>query len=344
METIQQSSILCRFPTEILENIALEVVSVTPLGPPKELIPLLCTCRKVCLTLQSSHFYARIFKIKFDHGAVRRRFGPKSIRSTNMALQLRKYCNNLQDLRRGDIYSSHIHDILRTAFFMATENDGRNACQLEWAGLDKFVDRFVRARLCEDVAQNNGWPAESSINALALWLMWFTTTWGQYAWKLLSVYYLIVAASLDKLKAESMKERQEIIDLILPYVILPFRVRDAQTEQSMLTTDIRTVPVGLRTAKPLRSAAVRSVRTPLSSLRHNCARAIPTVPRDAPAYRRRQAFWSSPRIFTAARHYCRKVIVLYSSRDGTHWHPYPLTYRPRSCHIARPHPRPAYTG
>lgn len=178
METIQQSSILCRFPTEILENIALEVVSVTPLGPPKELIPLLCTCRKVCLTLQSSHFYARIFKIKFDHGAVRRRFGPKSIRSTNMALQLRKYCNNLQDLRRGDIYSSHIHDILRTAFFMATENDGRNACQLEWAGLDKFVDRFVRARLCEDVAQNNGWPAESSINALALWLMWFTTTWG----------------------------------------------------------------------------------------------------------------------------------------------------------------------
>ena len=69
----------------------------------------------------------------------------------------------------------------------------------------------------------------------------------------MSVYYLIVAASLDKLKAESMKERQEIIDLILPYVILPFRVRHAQTEQSMLTADIRTVPVGLRTPKPLRS-------------------------------------------------------------------------------------------
>jgi hypothetical protein len=116
--------------------------------------------------------------VKFDLGAVRRRFGPKRIRTTNLAFQLKKYCINLQDIRRGDIYSPHIHDVLRTAFFMASENDGKNACQLEWAGLDGFVDRFVRARLCENIAQYNGWPVESSVNALALWLMWFTTTRG----------------------------------------------------------------------------------------------------------------------------------------------------------------------
>lgn len=179
----QQTSILCRFPSEILENIALEVVNFDPLGPPNALIPLLSTCKSVytVLAFDRSHaLSARIYKSKFDIGPVRRRFGPKSVRSTNLASQLKKYSTNLQQIRRGDIYSPDIHDILRTAFLMAMENDGKNACQLAWAGLDNFVDRFVRARLCEDVAQHNGWPAESSVNALALWLMWFTTTQGQF--------------------------------------------------------------------------------------------------------------------------------------------------------------------
>ena len=183
MAAVQQNSILCRFPAEILENIALEVVASEPLGPPKALIPLLCTCKSVHNVLafnQSYDLFARVFQTKFDIGAVRRRFGPKSVRSTNLAMQLKKYCTNLQEIRRGDIHSPDIHDILRTSFLMATENDGKNARQLAWAGLDTFVDRFVRARLCEDVAQHNGWPAESSVNALALWLMWFTTTQGQF--------------------------------------------------------------------------------------------------------------------------------------------------------------------
>lgn len=191
MAVVKQWSILCRFPSEILENIALEVVFLDPLGPPKGLVPLLCTCKEVYDVLafdRCYNLYARIMKVKFDLGAVRRRFGPKSIRSTNLALQLKKYCLNLQDIRHGDIYSPRVHDILRTSFFMAYENDGKNAYQLEWAGLDGFVDRFVRARLCEDVVQHNGWPAESSVNALALWLMWFTTTEGQF-------YYLYTAHS-----------------------------------------------------------------------------------------------------------------------------------------------------
>ena len=42
--------------------------------------------------------------------------------------------------------------------------------------VDIFVHWFVRTQLCEDVAQDNGQPAESSVDVLALWLMWFTTT------------------------------------------------------------------------------------------------------------------------------------------------------------------------
>jgi hypothetical protein len=179
-------SILCRFPAEILENIALEVVALVPLGPPSSIIPLMCTCKRVYHTLafdRCHDIYARIFKFKFDMGAVRRRFGPKAIRSTNLAIQLQEYCIALQDIRRGDIHSPRIHDIMRTAFFIASENDGKNAHQLEWAGLGPFADRFVRARLREDASQYNGWPAESSINALALWLMWFTTTQGEFVHK-----------------------------------------------------------------------------------------------------------------------------------------------------------------
>jgi hypothetical protein len=172
---------LSRIPADVQENIAL-VVFLEPLGPPKGLISLLCTCRQVHDILafdRCPYLYARILKVKFDVGAVRRRFGPKSVNSTKLAFQLKKYCINLQDIRRGDVYSPRIHDILRTAFFIAYENDGKNAYQLEWAALNVFVDRFVRARLNEDTARHNGWPTDSSVNALALWLMWFMTTPGQ---------------------------------------------------------------------------------------------------------------------------------------------------------------------
>jgi hypothetical protein len=182
MAAAQQNSILCRFPAEILENIGLEVIRFELLGPPKALISLLCTCKSVHNTLASNrchNLYARIFEIKFDIGAIRRRFGSKSVRSTDLAIQLKKYCTNLQKIRRGDVYSPDICDILWTSFLMFTEDDGKNASQLAWAGLDTFVGQFVIAWLREDVVQHNDWPAESNVNALALWFMWFTTTRGQ---------------------------------------------------------------------------------------------------------------------------------------------------------------------
>jgi hypothetical protein len=127
---------------------------------------------------QCHDLFARIFKTKFDIGAVRRRFGPSlGVGSTNLAMQpVKKYCTNLQGIRRGDIYFPD-HDFLWTSFLMGTDHDG-DTRQLAWAGLDTLMDQLVRARLCEDVPQHNGCPAESSVNALARWLMWFTTTRG----------------------------------------------------------------------------------------------------------------------------------------------------------------------
>lgn len=178
---IQQTSILFKLPTEVVENIVLEVTVLDTDGPPSSLIPLLCTCKHLNELLASKNapnLYARIFKTRFDIGAARRRFGAQAIRPTNLTKQLKIYSENLLDIRRGDIYSPHIHEILRTAFFIAMESDGKNGCQLQWARLGDFIDRFVRARLCDGAAASNGWPAENSINALALWLLWFTTTRG----------------------------------------------------------------------------------------------------------------------------------------------------------------------
>jgi len=63
---------------------------------------------------------------------------------------------------------------------MMTENDGRNERQLAAAGLADYVEHFVLERLWEAKESTNQWPAETTINALALWLMWFTTDFGTF--------------------------------------------------------------------------------------------------------------------------------------------------------------------
>src|ERR1700730_6337894 len=107
---MRQPHNLCKFRAEILEHIALEVVLADPLGPPKDLVPLLCTWHNI-LAFDRCHDLST-------------RIGHKSIRSTGLALQIKKYCINLQDLHRGDICSSCIHDVLHMAFVMAMEIDG----------------------------------------------------------------------------------------------------------------------------------------------------------------------------------------------------------------------------
>ncbi|OJA11864.1 hypothetical protein AZE42_03276 [Rhizopogon vesiculosus] len=83
--------------------------------------------------------------------------------------------------------------------------DGKNRHHLEAAGLPDFVDDFVRKRLYKD---SNGWPQESPINCLALWLLWYTST-------------------EERLKAETPARRNEMIKLVLPLVVVPFRYPSA---------------------------------------------------------------------------------------------------------------------
>ena len=174
-----QRSPLCSVPPEILDKVAFELVSDILQGPPSVLLPLLQTCKHINRSLSTTgciDLYSRIFKAKFDHlSAIRRIARPIS---SEYVEQLMDCCKLLQVIRSGDIYSADIDHVLFMALIMMMENDGKNRVQLEWAGLDEFVHRFVRERLHETRERYNGWPEESAQNACALWLMWMMTTEG----------------------------------------------------------------------------------------------------------------------------------------------------------------------
>jgi hypothetical protein len=170
-----------RVPPEILERIGLEVALLSPLGPPVDLIPLLCTCKYVHHILsfrRSKDLYAKIFRGMFDVDAARRRFGRRALNSRFLASQLKTYCTAIQRIRRGDIFAPEpdVEDLLRTAFILLTENDGKNRAQLEWANTYSFANQFVRHRLWEDPV--NGWPKDTPLNSYALWVMWCMTDNG----------------------------------------------------------------------------------------------------------------------------------------------------------------------
>lgn len=171
---LNQSSKFCTLPVSVLERVVLEATSLESLGPPTCLASLLCTCRMVHSTLDPNVNYdlcARIFTQMFDYRAANRRIGGHAVYTPNLTSQLRKQCLALKHIRAGDIYSEAVEGDLWTAFFMLLENDGKNAAQLfDFGKLDEYVDRFIHVRLWENRDQYNGWPAESTANALAVWI------------------------------------------------------------------------------------------------------------------------------------------------------------------------------
>jgi len=235
-----QSSSLCKLPTEIFENIVLELVSNDGL-----LVPLLQTCKQINNILsfqQNCHLYSRIFRYRFDSAASARRLGTRTHHSRHLAHQLAWYTSALKCIRRADVYDNGVLDAFWASFALMSENDGKNRHHLEAAGLPDFVDEFIRKRLYEDCVNTNGWPNESPINCLALWLLWFTSTEG------MSNYIsprLFSNASSERLKAESTARRNEIIRLVLPFVIVPFRVSHYLDHQTS-SHNPPLVPISLR--------------------------------------------------------------------------------------------------
>ncbi|KAI5119711.1 hypothetical protein M0805_001425 [Coniferiporia weirii] len=225
---------LLSVPYEVLIRIALETACIDVLGPPVHLPALFATSR-LCSTLaRSVDLLASIFKAKFDISAPRRRVGPIAVLSRNLAVQLKRYCITLKRIRAGDVYAATLEEDLWSAYLMMTETDGKNAVQLiEYANLPAFANRFVRARLLENILPS-GWPVESTVNSLALWLLWFVT-------------------DVPTMRAESRDEREQLIRLILPYVTCCFRYNafhaaDIHYNLPLLREELPELPHSLVTA------------------------------------------------------------------------------------------------
>ncbi|KAJ2937014.1 hypothetical protein H1R20_g83, partial [Candolleomyces eurysporus] len=146
--------------------------------------------------------YSHICRFKFDVGAVTRRAFTPGVKDLNGHLV--QMCNLLRFIRRNDINDMEAEDQLLIAYVAMLDNDGKNRAQLQHAGIEDFVDRFVRRRLWVDCEANDGWPQENVTNSCALWLMWMFTTKG-------------------KLDAETEAQREELIRLIFPYIACPLR-------------------------------------------------------------------------------------------------------------------------
>jgi hypothetical protein len=103
-------------PQEVLENIAFYAVASEPLGPPRELAPLLLVNRRIHAALSSAsnpHLHSRIFSSKFDAAPLVRRLAgttrsssSSSSSSSNskttarkLAAELRRRCVQLSRLR-----------------------------------------------------------------------------------------------------------------------------------------------------------------------------------------------------------------------------------------------------
>jgi hypothetical protein len=207
---------LLSLPDELIHQCSFHVIAHDPLGPPHALIPLALICRAFNLVVSSHAFRARICRLMFDVGAVSRRlFHP---RDSDLADELHRCCNLLKDIRRGDVTESEdsfVDDTLASAYLLMLSNDGKNYAQLEHAGLDAYVNKFIMTRLWEGSETNQGWPLDNFINSIALWLMWMTLTKRWSFLSFLSFDYLPTYIRKTSGTVAGNSRRTEAVDLPL---------------------------------------------------------------------------------------------------------------------------------
>lgn len=214
---------LLRLPTEIVVRIALHLLDSQPFDPPRVLNSLRLTCRSLRRLLGSRHFKGKAFGICFDVGSVGRR---NPVADTGMrADQFEVWSRIVHSISERDAnedenesgdhapftllttYPWDIGETFLQAYVMLLSNDGKNLAQLEHAGLYSLLRAYLKKYLYREELLDKGWPVESLENSCALWLLWMMTT-------------------EERLSQESLEEREELVSMVLPWVMVPFRVRN----------------------------------------------------------------------------------------------------------------------
>ncbi|KAJ3806997.1 hypothetical protein F5876DRAFT_48969 [Lentinula aff. lateritia] len=205
---------LFSLPTEILEHIAFYYVCPRVLGPPGPLTALLLLCKAVSYKLSAArHLYARVFKYKFSFSAIRRRgFEPKA---GEWSWQLRWWCEVLKGVRSRrrrlgsepyvDNFNAEeagVQETMYALWIMCLEDDGCNRVQMQLAGVYEWVEGYIRTEMYKTL--DKGWPLANAGNSCAMWVFWYLS-------------------SKARLMNESTEQRESLIDLILPFLAVPFR-------------------------------------------------------------------------------------------------------------------------
>ncbi|KAF8999855.1 hypothetical protein BDQ17DRAFT_1246090 [Cyathus striatus] len=202
------SFLLDHTPPEILQKIVLYAISDSTVGPPKELHAMLLTCRAASqlLSRNSGDFYMKIFSQKFDVLASIYRLGKSDLRD-HAKLELCRRFKALKLFRsRENLNSPHLVGAFWIAYLMLEDSDTsqKNVKQLLYVRLPTFLDAFLRTRLYDGAAANNGWPVPNELNSLAISLAWLLSS--QFS----------VNRELDE-------DRNQLLRLLKPFVLAAFR-------------------------------------------------------------------------------------------------------------------------
>jgi len=227
-----QRPLIFSLPPELLQHIAyLLISSSSPLGPPSQIIPFFLTCRTLYACLQAPAFLAKVFRFKFDAGAVERRAFKPSLEGMKEMLEVwcrtlafvkvfaRRKGNYLDDQEGSDSSEPWDMDLemhLHNCLFMMLDNDGKNYAQLKHAGVHIFVDHYVRyciwdpsipyppSQKSPQPPTQYGWPIDTPTSSAAVLLYWLTL-------------------ERTALLAMPVPRREELVRVLLPFVVMPFR-------------------------------------------------------------------------------------------------------------------------
>ncbi|KAK0205487.1 hypothetical protein DFS33DRAFT_1487557 [Desarmillaria ectypa] len=199
-------------PMELIEETALYVACSPLEGRPNSIRSFRLTCKAINnVFLHSNAIHRSIFKRKFSHSAVARRSFEPTSKEYRQMLQL--YDDSLQFIeeRRGldgkePVDADHMstEEVLWVLTFMCLDDDGANTLQLNAVGAYEWIHELVTKRLYDGASDNGGWPLDNCKNSLALWVFWSLST-------------------KERILSEPEDVSDQIVNLILPFVTIPFR-------------------------------------------------------------------------------------------------------------------------
>jgi hypothetical protein len=200
---------LTRLPTEIIERTAFFLCTTHPIGPPTEIISLLCTSRALNDILALAHnpgLYASVFAAKFDVAAFTRRLAPWTPTASALRNELQARFMTLKRIRAAAARAKYPIDghpsphattreeerDLWTVLLLLFEDDGLNilqvreyGCAHEW--LKAYWLQSLRSapytaptNMAEALGTYKSWAPDNSMNAIAMWCFWMTMLPGMF--------------------------------------------------------------------------------------------------------------------------------------------------------------------